>query len=89
MEGLFHEGKRNIERMEERVVGSNYQQLHHFISESNWSHQAVIEQVGQELSALYEGRKGEVGLLLDESGHRKSGKSSVGVGRQYLGSIVR
>lgn len=73
--------------MNERIVKSDYQQLHHFISVSPWNHQPVITQVGEEMSNLFEDRAELVGLILDESGHRKSGKKSVGVCRQYLGSI--
>ena len=87
LEGLFHEGKHNIERMNERIEGSEYQQLHHFISVSPWDHGPVIAAIGRDISALFEKRTASVGLILDESGHRKRGKKSVGVARQYLGSI--
>lgn len=87
LEGLFHEGKHNIERMNERIEKSNYQQLHHFISVSPWEHEPVIEAVSSDISNLFEARAELTGLILDESGHRKRGKKSVGVARQYLGSI--
>jgi len=73
--------------MDERTAGSEYQQLHPFISESPWPHQPVLQAVGQAVSALFAQRAEPVGLIIDESGHRKSGKKSVGVSRQYLGSI--
>ena len=87
LEGLFHEGKHNIERMNERIANSDYQQLQYFISESPWDHQPVLSAVRQDISQLFEGRAELTGLILDESGHRKRGKKSVGVARQYLGSI--
>ena len=87
MEGLFHEGKHNIERMAERIQGSKYDQLHHFISKSPWPHEPVLARVGKDISDLFSVRSEAVGLIIDESGHQKSGKKSVGVGRQYLGSI--
>jgi len=87
LEGLFHEGKHNIERMNERISDSYYQQLHHFISVSPWDHKQVIASLSKDISRLFEKRAGSVGLILDESGHRKRGKKSVGVCRQYLGSI--
>lgn len=87
MEGLFHEGKHNIARMAERIPGSNYDQLHHFISNSPWAHEPVLAAVGKDISSLFSANSGPVGLIIDESGHRKSGKKSVGVSRQYLGSI--
>ena len=73
--------------MNERIANSDYQQLHHFISESPWAYHPVIARVGLEMSELYENRSELVGLIIDESGHRKSGKKSVGVARQYLGSV--
>ena len=85
--GLFHEGKHNIERMNERIKGSNYDELHHFISESPWAHEPVLAAVGKDISDLFSRRSQVVGPIIDESGHRKSGKKSVGVSRQYLGSI--
>ena len=73
--------------MDELIANSKYQQLHHFISESPWPHKPVLQSVGQDLSALFGQRAEPVGLIIDESGHRKSGSKSVGVSRQYLGSI--
>jgi SRSO17 transposase len=43
--------------------------------------------VRQDLSGLFKEVPSLTGLILDESGHRKRGKKSVGVSRQYLGSI--
>jgi len=87
LEGLFHEGKHNIERMNERIESSSYHQLHHFISVSPWDHDVVLASISKDLSVLFEDRAELTGLILDESGHRKRGKKSVGVSRQYLGSI--
>lgn len=87
LEGLFHEGKHNIERMNERIESSSYHQLQHFISVSPWDHDLVLASVSKDLSGLFEERGELTGLILDESGHRKRGKKSVGVSRQYLGSI--
>lgn len=85
--GLFHEGKHNIERMNERIVDSTYSALQHFISDSPWDHKSVLSAVRQDISKLFTVFPDPVGLILDESGHRKGGRDSVGVARQYLGSI--
>jgi SRSO17 transposase len=87
LQGLFQEGKHNIERMVERIEASVYHQLHHFISESQWAHQPVLAAVGRDISTLLASKGGECGLTIDEEGHVKKGKESVGVARQYLGSI--
>ena len=87
LSGLFHDGKHNIERMNERVFDSHYGALQHFISDSPWDHRLVLSAVAQDISKLFADSSDPVGLLIDESGHRKRGSHSVGVSRQYLGSI--
>ena len=74
-----------MERMCERVEGSEYYQLQHFISESPWNHRGLMDQVASDVSELLS-NSGMVGLLIDESGHTKKGKKSVGVARQYCGT---
>lgn len=39
LKGLFHDCKSNIERMQERIPESDYQNLQHFISHSPWDWQ--------------------------------------------------
>lgn len=98
--GLFHDCKRNIERMVERVPQSDYQQLQHFISESPWDGFAVMDKVAEKVAETLclsqpvlgtapsaSGAAPYRGLLLDESGWEKSGKKSVGVARQYIGQV--
>lgn len=84
--GLFQGRKRNIERMVERVPDSDYYQIQHFISESPWDARAGFDKVAADTSRLLS-RYERVGLLIDESAHRKKGKQSVGVARQYCGTI--
>ena len=80
-----------MERMEEQDGSIAYHQYQHFLSNSPWSHEAVIEQVGQDASLLFEKEKDKTGkptgLIMDESSHVKKGKHSVGVSRQYAGSV--
>lgn len=85
--GLFQAEKRNIEKICEKVTSSKIQNLNHFISESPWEWDPVIEGVGADLDALFRDHPGRTGLLIDESGWKKAGKQSVGVARQYLGSL--
>ena len=86
LKGLFQGRKRNIERMVERVVDSDYNQIQHFISESPWDAREGFDKIATDTSKLFE-LYDQVGLLIDESSHRKKGKDSVGVGRQYCGTI--
>jgi SRSO17 transposase len=89
--GLLHECKSNIERITERVFGSDYDQLQHFISVSPWDSFEVMNSVAEKIHAtLNENtstRPKSLGLILDESGWEKSGKKSVGVARQYIGQV--
>lgn len=73
--------------MVERIPESNYQQLQHFISQSEWDAKAVIMEVARNTNQSLEHLTGEKGLLLDESGNEKAGKNSVGVARQYIGNV--
>lgn len=86
IQGLFSYGKSNIERMAEQV-SINEQQLHHFISVSDWDAKGVMGQVATQLQASFQKGKQPKGLLLDESSWQKKGKNSVGVAKQYLGSV--
>lgn len=73
--------------MTERVPESNYQQLQHFISESEWDAKAVMRDVARNTTRSLESLVGEKGLILDESGNEKAGEKSVGVARQYIGNV--
>jgi SRSO17 transposase len=89
--GLFQSEKSNIEKMCETVEGSEQQNLNHFISDSPWDAQSVMNRVAEDtykvLQDVASQRGHKMGLIIDESGGRKQGDKSVGVGRQYLGSL--
>jgi SRSO17 transposase len=93
LSGLLHECKSNIERMVERIPGSDYEQLQHFISDSPWDSLAVMDTVAEKVyaslsvSPTTQSSATGVGLVLDESGWEKSGKKSVGVAYQYIGQV--
>lgn len=73
--------------MQERIPDSNYQQLHHFISESSWDAFSVMRAVAQNTQKSLAKLPHQQGLLLDESGWEKAGSKSVGVARQYIGQV--
>jgi len=93
LSGLLHDCKSNIERMSERIPASNYDQLHHFISESPWDAWAVMDAVAKKVYATLSTpaaastQQVSIGCILDESGWEKAGKKSVGVARQYIGQV--
>jgi len=85
VKGLFQGRKRNMERMVERVVDSEYYRMQHFISESPWDARTGFDSVARDTSKVFESFD-QVALLIDESSHTKKGRYSVGVSRQYCGN---
>jgi SRSO17 transposase len=87
--GLLGESERkNLTQMSNNAVGVAYHSLHHFLTEATWDVQKVNErrlQVMQQCSQTKINRG--FTLIIDDSGHRKSGKSTDGIGRQYIGEI--
>lgn len=84
--GIFLSTRRNIERICEIQPGVDYYQMQHFISDSSWDARAVINKAALQTSDVLPKRK-LTGLILDETGVEKKGRSSVGVGWQYCGSV--
>lgn len=76
-------GKRNIEKICQQEVSYQYQNLHHFISCSDWSSNSVKDIVQNINKALLKGRS--YGYIIDEKSKAKKGSHSVGVARQYCG----
>lgn len=75
-----------MERMAETVPGSDEQALQHFISNSFWNDQAVMDQVALEANRQLGGHAGTA-LLIDEAAITKKGEHSVGVARQWNGRL--
>jgi SRSO17 transposase len=84
--GLIQSEKRNMERMAEVVPDSDDQVYQHFISNSPWSHRAVMDQVACDVDAAL-GDCEDCFLVVDESAIGKKGKKSVGVARQWNGRL--
>jgi SRSO17 transposase len=62
--------------------------LHHFITEAPWGASEVNE---VRLSVMNKCSQSRISrgfaLIVDDTGHRKSGNFTAGVGRQYIGEI--
>lgn len=87
--GLLGESERkNLSQMANNAVGVTYHRLHHFLTEAPWSAAAVNERRLLVMNQCSQTRisKGFT-LIVDDSGHRKSGNFTAGVGRQYIGEI--
>ena len=77
---------KNMERMEEHVVGADDQALQYMLTDAQWDNQAVMEQVAHEADQLLGGSE-HSSLIIDESSFIKKGKHSVGVARQWCGRL--
>lgn len=87
--GLLGESERkNLTQMAENAIGVVYNRLHHFLTDAPWSAMAVNERRLQVMKQCSQTRINRgFSLILDDSGHRKSGNFTSGVGRQYIGEI--
>lgn len=87
--GLLGESKRkNIAQMTDNIIGSSYHNVHHFLSKSTWSASEVNERRLKLMNKCNQTRiRNGFALIIDDSGHRKSGNFTDGVGRQYIGEI--
>jgi SRSO17 transposase len=77
---------RTIEQINDRLGTTDYFQMQHFITESNWNEWDAIDLAAQQTSRSLPKRK-LTGLIIDETGIGKKGDKSVGVGWQYCGNV--
>lgn len=80
--------KRNFANIERRVsnAAGDGQNVQHFMSDSPWAAEPLIEQVQQEIASTPGLAQGGV-LLLDESADEKAGEKSAGAVRQHNGRL--
>lgn len=68
-----------------KIPPENLKSLQHFLYGSPWEWQPVIDEMA---NLVYEHLRSDDGILVvDESGVRRWGDKSVGIARQYLGSV--
>lgn len=87
--GLLGETERkNITQISNNLIGVKYNRLHHFMTDSKWDYEQLNQ---QRIKIINQCRQTKIprlfSLILDDSGHRKSGNFTDGVGRQYIGEI--
>jgi len=76
---------KNCDTMAEAVPGTNEQRLQEFLTNMQWDEQDLNRQRVAKMIA--EATVGNGVLLFDDTGFAKQGKASVGVARQYSGTL--
>src|SRR5215213_1416696 len=77
--------RRNAENLAEHVDGATPRALQRFLSEAAWSTERVIEQIQEDVALVLE--EPDAVFVVDETGFAKQGTKSVGVARQYSGTL--
>src|SRR5215470_8328055 len=86
LQGLAQAETCTFEGMAVVVEGACAQQFQHFISNSPWQHEPVVEQFARDVDDTV-GGKPDSCLLIDETSFVKQGNQSVGVARQWCGRL--
>ncbi len=69
-------------------MGVTYHKLHHFLTEATWSANKINERRLEVKNKCNQTKISRgFSLIVDDSGQRKSGNLSAGVGRQYIVEI--
>jgi len=86
LRGLMLDGRRkSIEPMAARLGEVHYQALHHFVAVSPWDWRPVRRRLAEVLCAALS----PTAWAVDDTGFPKDGSCSVGVQRQYSGTLGR
>src|SRR6266511_2142515 len=80
-----HADRRNAENIAESVAGATPRTLQRFLTEAPWLHRPIIAALQEFLGPRLNSPDGV--FIFDESGAGKQGKHSVGVARQYCGTL--
>jgi SRSO17 transposase len=84
LRGLMLDGRRkSIEPMAQRLGEVHYQALHHFVAVSPWDWRPVRRRLAEELVGALQ----PVAWAVDDTGFPKDGEHSVGVQRQFCGTL--
>jgi SRSO17 transposase len=85
VQGLLLDGERkSIEPLARRVPGADVQALQQFVGQSPWAWEPVRRRLAQRMAAALKPATAWVG---DDTGFPKQGRHSVGVARQYSGTL--
>src|SRR5215210_8742043 len=86
LHGLLLDGERkSIEPLSRRVPGGNEQNLQQFINQSPWDPAPILAAYRARMAETFAADDGVI--VIDDTGFPKQGKHSVGVARQYSGTL--
>ena len=87
--GLLGESERkNLTQIADNTIGIAYHRLHHFLTDAPWDATQINERRLQVMNKCSQTKISRgFSLILDDSGHRKSGNKTSGVARQYIGEM--
>jgi len=86
LHGLLLDGERkSIEPLSRRVPGGNEQNLQQFVNQSPWDPAPILAAYRARMAAAFATEDGAI--VVDDTGFPKQGKHSVGVARQYSGTL--
>jgi SRSO17 transposase len=86
LHGLLLDGERkSIEPLSRRVPGGNEQNLQQFINQSPWDPAPILAAYRARMAAAFAMDDGVI--VIDDTGFPKQGRHSVGVARQYSGTL--
>ena len=86
LHGLLLDGERkSIEPLSRRVPGGNEQALQQFVNQSPWDPAPVLAAYRARMAGAFAADDGVI--VIDDTGFPKQGKHSVGVARQYSGTV--
>ncbi len=80
--------RKNITQMAYNSLGVVYNRLHHFMTDAPWEEEKVNERRLEIFNKRQQTKvRKKFALIVDDTGHRKSGNVTDGVVRQYIGEI--
>lgn len=79
--------RRNAENLAEAIEGATPRTLQRFLTEAPWSSEVVIERLQSYLGQQLRLSTPQGVFILDDTGFAKQGTKSVGVARQYSGTL--